>query len=955
MTVSLNHQPSTCNLHLEQELKAQHLDLASSQNKPVHNSLLTRNSPRYNTEKKTASSTSILIHWWGDDKELLESKTTTVFEQRTSLKEAQVQNVTLITSYTNTNIKLQLYYQSSPTTTGYRPVRPYLESEVLIRLAACFSVTTATLCMMHWIRLVNSRVENNSPKHVISPMCTAYSPLMTVSKHTNPDSNRYLTHIRNCIIYAIISELCMLYNHNCTVSSSLCTPQHSKYQKSGGSRKTSEHGRSMASPPLCGPATETPAPQDPVVKSINHALNNTTSGSLIDSHQAISSNCDKNYCFAYLLYTGNKCGRIPYLWDPDKVLAMGTIMTTLPYQKLGSEILHSEPFITTYPTISKIILHNRSHQSHLLFADLLDTSSPLLNFHCYHHDFNSATYIATAPDETNGPADGDGDKSGGNNSSRNQSKSDESTSRRRQITSRGALFNGSRHNTNNFSSNGDDGDGEDDNDKKGSRLLLQCQSSPVIELAEKDDEENEDIKVYTDGVYQPPGTKKEQAVTDLAPSSHQYAQVSANSTQINHNHAANHIFDMSVLQGISRISYSIWESAKNVSLFGRGPHNNGVNKYDDTSMCSDLSGLPDISEISMNMSINKTTAQEDDIPHSKSKILDDDNPENDDNRDELINKKEEFFTGLAKPEITPTPLALKLKAYKPYRSPQMYCRTRTRSECSPMMRTGLRPYDVPPSVLLKRKQRAELTTRVASVEETPVGAKRRTLSEPSSDAVSRLGETVCIRPRQTGLYDCSSGLGSYFHLDHNYLDKPDTGKIDREKLASELMRALSISGDELHSPETDSTVTLAWNQQEIDAVSTTRAYGLSAHHIDQRNCLMYLLGRIINNSVRILFNKPNFNGLKIIFLQERTDQKLPLDCSEDHNGQPIILLHLGNTPKSVNLIPKKFDPLRLNVYDVQLENCSLLTIFPETCRHMNISMAGGGTLTREISGTCTFY
>ena len=97
----------------------------------------------------------------------------------------------------------------------------------------------------------------------------------------------------------------------------------------------------------------------------------------------------------------------------------------------------------------------------------------------------------------------------------------------------------------------------------------------------------------------------------------------------------------------------------------------------------------------------------------------------------------------------------------------------------------------------------------------------------------------------------------------------------------------------------------------------------------------------------ILFNKPNFNGLKIIFLQERTDQKLPLDCSDDHNGQPIILLHLGNTPKSVNLIPKKFDPLRLNVYDVQLENCSLLTIFPETCRHMNISLAGGGTLTRD--------
>ena len=492
MAASLSNQPSTCNLHLEQRPNAQHPDIALSQDKPVQNSLLTRNSPRYNTEKKTTRTTSILICWYGDNKKLLEPKTTTSFGLRISPKEEQVQNVILITGCTDN--ELQLYYQSSPTTTGYRPVRPYLESEALIRLAACFSITTATLYMIHWMRTIdNSSLDGSDSRNAISPSCTAVQHI-ALSRYASSASNRSLAHIRNCIIYAVITELWMSYNHNYTVSKLLCAPKHSKWQKSGGSRKTSEHRWGMASPPFCGPAAETPAPQDPMIESNNHALYDTISSSLIDSHKAISTSCDKISCTsAYLQYTADKSWRIPYLCDPDKVLAKVSILTMVPHHKSGSEIFQNQLYITTYSAIREHCSKIVSRQSHLIFVALLNTYILLLPFHCYRHDFNSATCIATVRDETTDTADGDKDEAGRNGSSQNQSKPDDSKSRRRQITSRGALFNGSRHSS--LSSNGDDGDGEDENNEKGSHLLLQCQSSTIIETEEtEDDQANEDTE-----------------------------------------------------------------------------------------------------------------------------------------------------------------------------------------------------------------------------------------------------------------------------------------------------------------------------------------------------------------------------------------------------------------------------------------------------------------------------
>ena len=244
-----------------------------------------------------------------------------------------------------------------------------------------------------------------------------------------------------------------------------------------------------------------------------------------------------------------------------------------------------------------------------------------------------------------------------------------------------------------------------------------------------------------------------------------------------------------------------------------------------------------------------------------------------------------------------------------------------------------------------------MKTRATHLNETPTIKRRRNWSESfcSKYSPGKLDEIGCVRVRDSGLYDSSNGLRSYFHLEHNYLEKQDTGKIDKESLSLIIRKALSMPRNESHESEADSSVSLVWNEEEIKAVSRTHTYGQSPLLIDQRNCLMYLLGKIINHSTRLLPFKPNFNGLKITILPDKTE-KFPAENLMDNKGQPLILLHLGNTSRSVNIISKKSDPLRLNVYDVLLENFNLLTIFRDTYRHMNISIASEGNYSGDNTG-----
>jgi hypothetical protein len=145
----------------------------------------------------------------------------------------------------------------------------------------------------------------------------------------------------------------------------------------------------------------------------------------------------------------------------------------------------------------------------------------------------------------------------------------------------------------------------------------------------------------------------------------------------------------------------------------------------DTSLESDLEELPDISNISVdaNPCVNKDTT---DLPNHSGPV----------NGDHEV---QQCFMGLAKPDITPILLTLKLKITETPKSPggsrNTAKRLRTRSECSPLHKSG--PYDVPPSILIKKNKRSQARCNIRDnrADETLL-SRRRTASETNSNSNS---------------------------------------------------------------------------------------------------------------------------------------------------------------------------------------------------------------------------
>ena len=65
--------------------------------------------------------------------------------------------------------------------------------------------------------------------------------------------------------------------------------------------------------------------------------------------------------------------------------------------------------------------------------------------------------------------------------------------------------------------------------------------------------------------------------------------------------------------------------------------------------------------------------------------------------------------------------------------------------------------------------------------------------------------------------------------------------------------------------------------------------------------------------------------------------KLPLNNAKEADGEPLILLHMGKE-RAVNIIPKKFNITMMDVFDVQIGNFTILSVFPETLNNLNISL-----------------
>ena len=875
----------------------------------------------------------------------------------------QLAGKTIPTHNSERNYKIKYSSLSSPSSYTFRLYRyiiPYLGACMMIRFTVEYCVQTlclilkvrtsllqiATLTVMIKILIISNflRIYTDAINTLTlisgSACCEINFKKRTLFNDcaAGRASNCELADYKSCK-NTLVLKISMKKN---PVSKLLCTLTTPMYQKMEGLRKNFGLKGGAPLPPLLRLDKFSPGPTQPVVETENHNTYFTVCNDkliwqllIIATNDSSRKNCIKTSQSPAKIHSGSETAL--YHYEQASICSkLRSILDTTSLVDLYRSDTHPFSVLPKYRGTANGTINRESCGGKNIVAD----------------GYNDSPRDTHADDKNNKPA----------NTTGNSTNSSVSQSRRNNVSGRGALFDGSRGRK---MTSGSDDDGEDDEDKKErQKVLNQCETSssnsdPLPKVKEDDSEAKNPKTAASDPspntelakwdnsrpenwVISPIAliNRDVRQVTNIASANsnqtppRQLSNPNVNSTALNQSHAGYYLFDTSLLQGISRI----WQSARNVSLFGNSytrqntsPGSKLVEQIRaipdaDESFGSDLEDqIPDISDISYDVPQNQTviehinTAQNEPTTNGKDAYQ--------------VNPPEsDCFVGVANPEITP--VALHVRESRTFLTPLNRCRSkiRTKSECSPFVRGG--PYELPHSVIVRKSKRTEIRFNFLDnrSDQTPIGRRKRTASDSFSSSLGNM-EINCIRAREPGLYDCSSGLGEYVHLEHKFLDKADTGRIDKRKLLESVEKFLTITGDQ-QSQGLPNTVNLSWDNEEVLEASGNLSAHL-AHHIDQRKNLVFLLGRMINHATRLTGKRLTYNGINMTVLPDQT--KVPLKCPENCPGQPLAALYIGKGI-DVNIVPKKRDWVRPNVHDIHMENFSLLTIFPETSSHMNISI-----------------
>ena len=387
---------------------------------------------------------------------------------------------------------------------------------------------------------------------------------------------------------------------------------------------------------------------------------------------------------------------------------------------------------------------------------------------------------------------------GSNNNSHNECPQNQNVSTRASARQplRGRSLNTFR--SSNTWDNDDDEDGEGNKRRNSSeRLKHQCELSPVIQIGCNN--ENKTNKAGTPNNI----------------------PINSTQSQIDNNTSSGGIFEMSVFQGISKI----WETAKNVNLFGVPQNPDRNSRIDFTfSFDSKTGDLPDISEIAYVLARQENPEPEE---HTLGGNTD-------------SNLPAKVLTGIALTPQTNNPrtnnTTLTKSSYKN--------RVRSKSESS----TRTDPYDIPPSGLLMKRMKAKINNQRHAIIETP-----RSRTRCVSESETRLSESSigCRRITETGRYTYGTNEENYFHLEHDFLDRTHNRRLHKNVIQAAIISALDVEEDFLpENRDTESsifTVSQAWDPVEVERVSSSNILDDRSQQVNKRNCLLYLLGRIKRN------------------------------------------------------------------------------------------------------------
>ena len=298
------------------------------------------------------------------------------------------------------------------------------------------------------------------------------------------------------------------------------------------------------------------------------------------------------------------------------------------------------------------------------------------------------------------------------------------------------------------------------------------------------------------------------------------------------------------------------------------------------------------------------------------------------------NECDGYFTGRGNPIITPIQ-SCRRNILLPSRTAT---RTRARSFSS-----HSRPY-LPPAELIKLTKKLNLRLEPNISDGTPI--RKRSPSESNIDFSESIAvpkhELGCVRIEEEGFHDCSAGRNHLIHLKHDFLSGDSL--ISRPSIVTELEKVLTSgqAGVTKLIPEIEDlppTHNLVWDRKTVEsAINHLEIPTQKIDEIAREDPLLYLLAKLNLHfsEIDMTTGKTLFNILRITSMVGRSS-KFPLGTSQTTNRDPILLLHMGKE-RAVNIIPKKLSLAMMDVFDVQLGNFAVFSVFPKTRESMNISL-----------------
>ena len=125
---------------------------------------------------------------------------------------------------------------------------------------------------------------------------------------------------------------------------------------------------------------------------------------------------------------------------------------------------------------------------------------------------------------------------------------------------------------------------------------------------------------------------------------------------------------------------------------------------------------------------------------------------------------------------------------------------------------------------------------------------------------------------------------------------------------------------------------IEWNVEEVSETAD-RLLTQTSPFLDE-DYLLLLIAKINLHVSEVTNTTVQYDALKIVSMPDRSS-KLDLKNFQTSSDKqvPLAILHLGNE-RGLNMIARRFDPLMLDIFDIRLDNLSLLTIHTEANSNM---------------------